>query len=469
MSAQDPPSLAGGRYRVDAHLRRRTYVDEWQGHDLRLDRVVTIRVLRPDLDDEEVRARVVAHLRHAVRVEDPGLTRIYDSLGPEVVGIVAEPIVGDDLRSQVLATGPMSVDRARSIVVELAKTLDTAHRAGLVHGGLDASSVGYTSDGRLVIGDMGAHGVPVHDEDAVRDDVRALAAILHELTCGRPPHDRGRGLELDPSVPMSIAGLLEQAFGTNDPFRSAQHFAAAASHGEVADVAPEVGFASAERRWLVPALVVIALAVVLGGVGALISRTTVGRDIIDNARGAVGLDPEPITTTTNPEPTTAAPTTTRAPAISVELPILRITDFDPDGNDGTEHPERLVLINDGDPARGWQTELYTTRDFGRLKGGVGLVIELPAETTLDEITVRSPTRGWGFRLFASTDPPVAAEWGGALHDVTDISSDTTLDLDGHPVRSLLLWITDLGDGPQFRVTITDVELRGAPIAGIDET
>lgn len=461
-SGAEPPRLVGGRYRVEEFVAAGPYMDEWSGHDERLDRAVTIRVIRQAIaGDEALRTRISEHLRQAVHVEDPGLTRIYDSLGPDVVGLVSEPITSGDLRTQISTSGPMSADRARLLTIELAKTLDGAHRAGVVHGGLSASSIGFTGDGRLVIRDLGTCASPDASPAAVIEDVTALASVLHELTCGRPPHDRGRGHELDPAVPASVAGLLSDAFGQEPPWPTAQHFAAALSN-EPLEPEAQRGFATAERRWLVPVAGVLVVAALMAGIGSLVGRTSVGRDIIDNAREVVGLDPTPTTpapTSTSTTETTTTPTTD-PPSIIAELELARITDFDPGGDDGTEHPERLVLINDDDATRGWQTQIYTTRDFGRLKEGVGLIVELSNITPVTEIVVRSPTRGWGFEIFVSGSPPVAAIWGEPIFTTQDFDSDITVSVPEVPARSILLWITDLGNGPQFRVTITDIEVSG---------
>jgi len=478
------PQLLSDRYRIVGHLdsgagRR---MEAWRGHDSRLDRAVTIWLVcpspstdasrdtsddpaKPDLalNNEELEARVLAHLRQAVKVEDPGLTRIYDTLGPALVGIVSEPIAGDTLHAQIETRGPMSLDRATSLTIELAKTIDTVHRHGVTHGALDANSVGFTSDGRLVIADLGTFGQPENDTEAVSRDIRALAALLHQLTCGRPPHEHGGSVEIDPSTPAPIAGLLTSALGPTPPWATAQQFADALDERHETEADESAGFVSAERRWLVPAAGVLVVAVLLGTIGALVGQTSVGQDLFHNARDAVGFEPTPITTTTSTTATTTAITDApEAPiqAEASEAAILRITDFDPVG-DNREHPERLVLINDLDPSRGWQTEMYTTRDFGRLKEGVGLVIELESPTLLTEVVVRSPTRGWAFELFTAESSPIAVnDWGDPVHTATDIGSDTAVEIDGLEATSVLLWITDLGDGPQFRVTITDIEIAG---------
>lgn len=441
-------------------------MDAWRGHDQRLDRSVTIRVLGKAAGaDPGLAARAAQHMRSVVKVDDPGLTRIYDSLEPQLVGMVCEPIAGHDLRAQVTENGPMSTDRAMSLTIELAKTLDAVHRAGIVHGCLTAAGVGFTSDGRLVISDLGTAATPDVTQEAVANDIEDLAAVLHELACGRPPHQTAKGREADPSTPAPIAGPLSLAFSGEPPWTTAQQFAAHLADDDSAATAP-AGFASNERRWFVTTIVVLAIAGVIGLIGAIASQSSVARDIIDNAREVVGFDPpptsefQPATTSTQP----SLPATTLPPRVITELTIQRITDFDPDGNDGTEHPERLVLINNGDPTRGWQTELYTTREFGNLKDGVGLIIELAEDSQVTEITVRSPTRGWGFEMFASQDPPIAADWGRPIHMTTNFGSDVTIDIDDLAAQSLLLWITDLGNGPEFRVTITDIDISGT-VAG----
>ena len=457
------PQLSGDRYRIDSYLSSGTHMTSWRGHDLRLNRAVTIRVIRDDLPDgngADVKGSVVSHLRRAVRVEDPGLTRIYDTLGPDNVGVVSEPIDGDSLKTRIDEHGPMSLDRSCAIVVELAKTLDAVHQQRITHGGLDATSIGYTSDGRLVISDLGTCGQPEATEDLIAADIFDLAGLLHHLVCGRRPHDSGTNHEIDLSTPADIAGVLTLAFSGKPPWTTALQFGAAVDARSDLDSDEHGEFARAERRWLLPVGAVLIVAVVIGLIGSLIGSGNVARDIIDNARDVVGLDPAPVTT--SPPSSTARPVVPPASTVvPFDMEILRITDFDPDGDDNREHPERLVLINDADPTRGWQTQIYTSRDFGRLKDGLGLIVELVDPGRITEVVVRSPTRGWAFELFLADAPPLGIDdWGEPVHTSSDIDSDTVIEIDSIDTASLLIWITDLGDGPQYRATITDIEISG---------
>jgi hypothetical protein len=134
-------------------------------------------------------------------------------------------------------------------------------------------------------------------------------------------------------------------------------------------------------------------------------------------------------------------------------------DVDPAG-DGGEHPERLRSVNDGQSEDGWYTERYTSRDFGSLKPGVGLVVRLEAPTAIDRLVVGSPDTGWSMAVYASRDVPNdLADWGEPLAEVSDIHGDALVDLGGQVVATLLVWITDLGpdEGDGHQVTITRIE------------
>ena len=118
-----------------------------------------------------------------------------------------------------------------------------------------------------------------------------------------------------------------------------------------------VRFAETERRWLVPTLLVVLVAVALGVAGLLIQGS--GTNLFGNPDD--GSDP--------PEAT---------PPADEFVPIARTVDFDPAGGDG-EHAEEAERGDafDGNQNTSWSTEDYTSPDWGRLdKPGVGLILEL---------------------------------------------------------------------------------------------
>jgi hypothetical protein len=139
------------------------------------------------------------------------------------------------------------------------------------------------------------------------------------------------------------------------------------------------------------------------------------------------------------------------------VPVTGAHSFDPQGDDAGENDQLASAAIDGRPDTGWRTVTYQTRTFGNLKSGVGLVIELPSTTAIDKVAITSPTVGWAMSVYAADgDPHQLLGWGSPVASVSDVRGTTTLDLGGARGTSILLWITDLGDGPQNRVEITDV-------------
>lgn len=453
-------SLLGDRYRLDERTGIGRLTESWRGYDLRLDRDVTIRVVRPDLaSDSELVARLGSRMREASRLELAGLARIYDMIDEEVVALVTEPALGEDLRERITSNGAIEIDTAVALAGEIAATLEELHARETTHGGLTAASVAWGSDGRLMITDLGTGGeADAAGDETVSGDVVALASLVHEMVTGRRPHQSSGRLESDPSVPTELAGCLHDAF-SRDGFPSCLAFVEALVAAARSATTEPSTLRETERRWLFPVVMILVVGAALAGIGALLSRTEAGRNIIDNARGAVGL---PVQTTTSTSPaTTEIPliTTTTLPA--AEIDIIQVVDFDPEGDDRQESPSRLVLINDGDPSRGWQTERYTTSEFGNLKQGVGLIVDVEPVLRFDEIAVRSPSRGWSMELYISDEPSaVVDDWGEAVASGQDIAGDIVFTDPGVGGRSILIWITKLDDDPEHRVVITDIEVVG---------
>jgi hypothetical protein len=152
------------------------------------------------------------------------------------------------------------------------------------------------------------------------------------------------------------------------------------------------------------------------------------------------------------------PTTQAQEAGDAAVTVTGARSFDPEGSGGTAENDRLApAAVDGQASTSWRTETYQSRSFGNLKSGVGLVIDLDSSSTLEGLAVASPTRGWAVTVYvgdgSATD---LAGWGAPVARADGIPGGTTLDLAGAGGSSVLLWITDLGDGPTNRVEITEV-------------
>jgi hypothetical protein len=86
-------------------------------------------------------------------------------------------------------------------------------------------------------------------------------------------------------------------------------------------------------------------------------------------------------TTAPPSPAPQAATTAGGP-----IAILSATGFDPQGDQG-ESNSQAPRVYDNNPATTWTTELYTTPQFGNLKKGVGLLLDLGQPTSVHQVTI----------------------------------------------------------------------------------
>lgn len=235
---------------------------------------------------------------------------------------------------------------------------------------------------------------------------------------------------------------------------------------------PQQGRGPGSGGILVSLLVLGALALGLG----LILGTGAGRDFYDGLVDRLsGTDEEPGAVD---EPVVAGPTSpltesdepgddgdvvapTPEPLLPASQPsgppVVGIEDFDPLG-DGEERPDLIDLAADGNAATAWISEGYINRRFGNLKEGVGVIIRIDGEHTLQELAIDSPTEGWAATVFAADEAGTELDaWGDPLDARVDMNGSASFDLRGVRGSAILLWITDLGTGtPRARMEIAEI-------------
>jgi putative peptidoglycan lipid II flippase len=158
----------------------------------------------------------------------------------------------------------------------------------------------------------------------------------------------------------------------------------------------------------------------------------------------------------------ATPTPGATPVGPIALDAAAIRDFDPQG-DGSENPTEAQLAVDGDPITGWSTALYKKRpDFGGLKDGVGLLIDLGRPTAVRQVAVAFLRPGADVEVrVADTRSERAEDYRvvASAHGVGDVA---TLTPTAGPVtaRFWLVWLTRLPrDGGGYRTSIGEIQLR----------
>lgn len=264
-----------GHYELLDPIRRSETSEIYRARDLRLEREVAIKLLRPEAAGHPAaRERFRREARISSLVMHPHIWAVHD-FGDEDGRpfLVCELLEGRPLADAAAGT-PLPAERVVEIGAEIADAIAAAHRRGIVHGNLTASNVFLTSDGHLKLLELGAAaaaapeaprrpdssashttaidapvlpaaGLPhpyLAPEQVAgtgadhRADIFSIGAVLYEMATGRRPFDGSspaqlaaaivaseppRPRSLNPRLPASVDAIIRRAL-EKDPDRRYQ-------------------------------------------------------------------------------------------------------------------------------------------------------------------------------------------------------------------------------------------------------
>ena len=119
-------------------------------------------------------------------------------------------------------------------------------------------------------------------------------------------------------------------------------------------------------------------------------------------------------------------------------------DYDPLGDNRSEHPEQTSAAIDDDPNSAWNTERYDGGQLG--KAGVGLYVDASPGVVAKRMDIRTPTPGWTATIYAAQSGPPAKVGPGwtAVGRIDHAQASTKVKLSStQPYRFYLVWITAL--------------------------
>ena len=154
-------------------------------HDPRLERAVSVKLLRSAAGDEQLASILTHKGRTLARVRHPNVVTVYAAGEHDGhVGLWMEWIRGVTLEHMLDTRGPFSASEAALIGQDVCRALSAVHRAGLIHGNVRAQNVMREQGGRLVLMDCGAGRASSYQEPLRPEQVGTLPCLAPELLDG---------------------------------------------------------------------------------------------------------------------------------------------------------------------------------------------------------------------------------------------------------------------------------------------
>ncbi|HEX9691972.1 MAG TPA: protein kinase [Gemmatimonadales bacterium] len=282
------------RYRIDRHLGEGGMATVYLAQDVKHDRQVAIKVLRPELAAVIGASRFLQEIKVTANLQHPHILQLYDSGEADGFLYYVMPFIeGESLRGRLQREKQLGVEDAVSVARAVASALDYAHRHDIVHRDIKPENI-LLHDGQPVVADFGialalsaaggtrltetglSLGTPhyMSPEQAMGDrevdaraDVYALGCVAYEMLAGEPPYtgptaqsivaklltEKPRRLTLHrDTVPPGVEAAIHKALEKlpADRFHSAAEFAAALGRMEAATAAglPAAGRAISRVR-----------------------------------------------------------------------------------------------------------------------------------------------------------------------------------------------------------------------------
>jgi len=203
------------RYRIERELGQGGMATVYLAEDLKHDRRVALKVLRPELAAVIGAERFVVEIKTTAQLQHPHILPLFDSGTADGFLYYVMPFVdGETLRSKLDRETQLGIEEAVKITVAVADALDYAHRQGVVHRDIKPENI-LLHDGRPMVADFGialalsaaaggrmtetglSLGTPhymspeqatAEKEITARSDVYSLGSVLYEMLTGNPPH-----------------------------------------------------------------------------------------------------------------------------------------------------------------------------------------------------------------------------------------------------------------------------------------
>ena len=295
-----PPKLVDAladRYTIERELGQGGMATVYLAQDLKHDRKVALKVLKPELAAVIGADRFVVEIKTTAALQHPHILPLFDSGTADGFLYYVMPFIdGETLRSKLDRETQLGIDEAVKLTVAIADALDYAHRNGVIHRDIKPENI-LLHDGRPMVADFGialalsaaaggrmtetgmSLGTPhyMSPEQATaeklitaRSDIYSLGSVCYEMLTGNPPHvgasaqqiimkivteEAAPVTKLRKAVPQHVADAVAKSLEKlpADRFESAHAFGEALGNPNFSLGATSLSGAAIRRAVLTPA------------------------------------------------------------------------------------------------------------------------------------------------------------------------------------------------------------------------
>ena len=204
-------STLAGKYKIIEVLGRGGMGIVYKAEDTKLKRKVALKFLPPELMlEEEAKERFVLEAQAAAALSHPNICTIHEIDEEEDRSFIAmEYVEGQTLRAKI-ERGPLELDEALNISIQVAEGLEEAHKKGIIHRDIKSANIMITEKGQTKVMDFGlakvkggtlltregttlgtvAYMSPEQargEEVDCRSDIWSLGVVMYEMLSGQLP------------------------------------------------------------------------------------------------------------------------------------------------------------------------------------------------------------------------------------------------------------------------------------------
>ena len=231
-------TVLGNRYEIIKKIGDGGMAFVYKAKDILLNRIVAVKVLRPEfVDDDEFLGKFKREAEAVASLSHPNIVNVYD-VGEEgkVHYIVMEYVDGQNLKEIIKNEGTLDEYTALDITKQIARALGAAHKKGIIHRDIKPHNILISNEGRVV--KVADFGIAKAVSNSTMTNVGSIIGSVHYFS---PEQAKGKFVTNNADL-YSLGIVLYEMIIGKVPFRGDSPISIALQH-----INDEIEFTSEEQ------------------------------------------------------------------------------------------------------------------------------------------------------------------------------------------------------------------------------